>query len=126
MFCFFELLFISTRDKYEPTCINHQKYTEYSEKGIEIIEYISNDIDAFFEVLILDDTAACPEEFGFFTIRLPIYGGYEVSRQSNENKANDSIEYDILSFLELLFISTTPNDSEECVDHHGEKPESSQ
>lgn len=124
-FCFLQFLFITARNEYEPTSIDDENHTDDGEEGVQVIENTSDNSDTFIEILILDDTVARPEKFGFFTAWASINRRNKGAGKLDEKESDNRVNNDIFSLLQFLFITTTSDNREKCIDHHHEKSHTS-
>lgn len=111
--CFFELFFISSRDKYQPSCIDNENNTEYCEKSIEKVKYLCNNTDSLRKIRFTDNTT---------TIYFSVNCVNQVFRHLNEEESYYSIDDCRFSFFELFLIPSSRNDDIKCINHHRDKP----
>jgi hypothetical protein len=123
IFGFLEFLVITTRDQYEPTCIDDEYDSDECEKSIEIGYHLADDIDRSSEILFFEYTGPDLEYPLDRTVRRSVDRPYYDFRELDQEKSKERIDNSIIGFFVFLLLSCTRYSSIECIDHHKEKSE---
>lgn len=126
IFGFFEFFLISGRDEHEPSCVDHESYSDEHDETIDERKYLSKYTDSSLEFFLSHHTVTDREKSRVFTgiFRFSVDSDDKKTWYAYEEKSDHSVDHDIFSFFEFFLITTTRHDDVKCINHHQEEAKS--